>query len=344
MLQIEQVPISDLVEYENNVKKHPKSQIEKIADSIKQFGMNVPIGIDENNVIIYGHGRMMACKLLGMETVPCIRLEHMTEQQKKAYILADNKLNMETGFDLKALEAELQTITDFDMGDFGFDLDFEIPDYKDITQVKTFGFENFEKMYDVESEGKYDIPTIEPVYYLPEIREWQGFNYVLSDKDPKGKAVHFFIHDYQFLRCWNTPDKYLDYLRRYEVVLSPDFSPYSDMPEAMRIYNHYRKHWLGAYWQRNGINVIPTITWSDERSLEWCFDGEPKGGILAVSTVGIMNYGKDEYREVTKKAWRMMRDKLQPKMVLLYGKPLEGLDCDGLDVVNIESFAQKRWG
>lgn len=338
-MQIEQVKTSLLQEYAGNVKKHPKSQVERIAKSITDFGMNQPIAIDENNMIIAGHGRFMACLSLGMDTVPCIRLAHMSEQQKKAYILADNKLNMETGFDMKALQAELETITDFQMDDFGFDLDFEIPDYKDITQVKTFGFENFEKMYDVPAEGKFDIPILKPVAEMPEIIEWQGFNYVLSDKHPEGKGVHFFVHDYQFVRCWNQPDRYIEPLSRYNAVLTPDFSPYTDMPEAMRIYNHYRKHWLGAYWQSKGITVIPTITWSDEKSLQWCFDGEPHGGIVAVSTVSIMR--DPDCIDFFYKAWKIMHQRLKPKQVILYGHQPEGLEGD---YISIPSFAEKRFG
>lgn len=72
-------------------------------------------------------------------------------------------------------------------------------------------------------------------------------------------------------------------------MLSPDFSLYTDFPVAMQIYNHYRKHWLGAYWQSLGIKVIPTICWSDDSSFDWCFDGEPVGGVVAVSSVGTQN-------------------------------------------------------
>lgn len=349
MLKIEKVRLADLVEYEANAKLHPEEQVRRIADSIESFGYNDPIAVDENNVIIEGHGRKAALELLGWEEVEVIRLEGLTDQQRKAYILAHNKLNMETGFDLDLLSAEIESITDFDMGDFGF----EIPEikvvseedhqrYKDETFEATYGFENFEKAY-YEGVGPYDIPEIAPVYHLPDVREWQGFNYVLSDKEPKGKGVHFFVHDYQFLRCWNNPDKYLDYLKRYEVVLSPDFSPYADMPRAMSIYNHYRKHWLAAYWQEHGINVIPTITWSSRETLDFCFDGEPRGGIVAVSTVGIMgNDTPQEFKDLFYVGWDMMMERLEPRKVLLYGKQPEGID--GANVVNIESFAQKRWG
>ena len=152
--------------------------------------------------------------------------------------------------------------------------------------------------------------------------------------------MHFFTHDYQFMRCWNTPDKYIEPLKRYKAVLTPDFSLYDDMPLAMCIYNHYRKQWLGAYWQQHGINVIPTVTWSNELHLDFCFDGIPVGGIVAVSTVGIMSRGDERFVEATKTGWDMMLDRLHPKKILLYGKPIEGLKGD---IVNVESFTQRRW-
>ena len=125
-LQVEYVPIKELKEYKHNAKEHPEEQVEQIARSISVFGMNDPIAIDEDMTIIEGHGRLMAIKKLKKageydeDSVPVIRLTHLTDQQKKAYILAHNKLTMNTGFDLDILNDELSRITDFDMSDFGF--------------------------------------------------------------------------------------------------------------------------------------------------------------------------------------------------------------------------------
>ena len=137
--------------------------------------------------------------------------------------------------------------------------------------------------------GRFEFPKI-----LPEnISESQirnttfiPFDKAMTCRNRSGKAAHFFIADYRFNRVWNSPKKYLDVLRGFDFVISPDFSIYSDMPEIVRIYNHYRKHWCAAFWQENGIKVIPNISWSDERSFEWCFDGEPENSIVCVSSVG----------------------------------------------------------
>ena len=122
-MKIEILPISKIKPYENNAKLHPKEQIEQIKKSIKEFGNNDPIAIDENNVIIEGHGRFLALKELGYDEVEIIRLSHMTDEQKKAYILTHNKLTMNSGFDMEILELELEDITNINMEDFGFDFE-----------------------------------------------------------------------------------------------------------------------------------------------------------------------------------------------------------------------------
>lgn len=100
-----------------------------------------------------------------------------------------------------------------------------------------------------DSAGKYDIPIINKIE-IDEIPELVSFNYAKSEKNRKDKGVHFFLDDYQFFRIWNTPCNYLDMLKNFKLVFSPDFSLYTDFPVALQIYNHYRKHWLGAFWQK----------------------------------------------------------------------------------------------
>jgi len=119
-LKVEYIPINDITPYENNAKIHTPEQIEQIKKSIEEFGMNDPIGIWRDNIIIEGHGRLMALKELGYEEVPVIRLDDLTDDQRKAYTLIHNQTTMNTGFDLDILNEELQSI-DLDMSDFGFD-------------------------------------------------------------------------------------------------------------------------------------------------------------------------------------------------------------------------------
>ncbi|MGG6796374.1 UNVERIFIED_CONTAM: ParB N-terminal domain-containing protein, partial [Streptococcus canis] len=99
-MHVETLLLSDITPYESNAKKHPKYQIDQIKESIKTFGNNDPIAIDENNVIIEGHGRYLALKELGYKQVPVIRLKHLSDEQKRAYLLAHNKITLNTDFDM----------------------------------------------------------------------------------------------------------------------------------------------------------------------------------------------------------------------------------------------------
>jgi hypothetical protein len=120
-MEIIKVAVGEIKPYENNVKKHPKKQIQQIKDSIVAFGNNDPIAIDENSVIIEGHGRFMALKELNYTEVECIRLIGLSEEQKKAYRLVHNKLNLNTEFEEKDLLEELDLILTTDMTKFGFE-------------------------------------------------------------------------------------------------------------------------------------------------------------------------------------------------------------------------------
>ena len=127
-LQIVTLPIDSVKEYDNNVKVHTDAQIEQIKKSITEFGNCDPIAVDENNVLIAGHGRVTAKRELGFTEVQATVLKHLTEDQKKAYRLVHNKLTMNTGFDMEALQRELGSIKleDLSVEDFGFHLDEDI--------------------------------------------------------------------------------------------------------------------------------------------------------------------------------------------------------------------------
>ena len=118
-LKVEYLSVSDLRPYPRNARTHSNKQIKQIAESIRQFGFTVPLLIDNDNMILAGHGRLAGARLLGMERVPCVRLEHMTPAQKKAYVLADNKLALNAGWDEEILALELQELLSVDEG---FDL------------------------------------------------------------------------------------------------------------------------------------------------------------------------------------------------------------------------------
>lgn len=121
-LIIETLRTADLIPYANNSRTHSDEQVSQIAASISEFGFNNPVLVDEYNGVIAGHGRIMAAKKLGIGELPCLRLEHLSEAQKKAYIIADNKLALNADWDLETLESELESLqeTDFDISLLGF--------------------------------------------------------------------------------------------------------------------------------------------------------------------------------------------------------------------------------
>lgn len=121
-VQIEQKLISDLIPYANNARTHSDEQVTQIASSIKEFGFNNPILIDKDNGIIAGHGRLEAAKKLGYTEVPTIKLEHLTDTQRKAFILADNRIALNSGWDTTLLSLELKELdTELDLTSLGFD-------------------------------------------------------------------------------------------------------------------------------------------------------------------------------------------------------------------------------
>lgn len=138
-LQIEYMLATDLVPYENNSRTHSQQQVDQIKRSMTEFGFTNPILIDEHNGIIAGHGRLQAAQELGIKLVPTITLKGLTEAQRKAYVIADNQLALNAGWDLDALKSELLTLkdVDYDLTLMGFDNDFLNGILQDVEEGKT---------------------------------------------------------------------------------------------------------------------------------------------------------------------------------------------------------------
>lgn len=195
-------------------------------------------------------------------------------------------------------------------------------------------YENLEKRI-FDGTGEYGIPVLKPCAFDGRC-EFVPFSSASGCKKRDGKGVHFFVDDYRFNRLWSSPDAYIQMLHQFKYVMTPDFSTYTDFPKVMQIYNHYRKHWIGAYMQENGINVIPTISWSDESSYNWCFDGEPAHGVVAVSSVGTQNSRKTSVLFLN--GYREMIRRLEPETIIFYGSVPE--ECTE-NIVHIRAFQEK---
>ena len=322
--------LHELTPYDKNARKNNKA-VPLVAKSIEQFGFKVPIVIDRNNVIVCGHTRYKAAHALGIEEVPCIIADDLTDQQIKAYRLADNKVAEASKWDKGILSLEMNEIFDFDMSDFGF----EIADPVDTVEIELPQKENERErtanaynLYDFDENrctGIYDIPTLDKVIHTP--KSLMGFNYCKSTPPRDGVGVHFFLDDYQFERVWNSPEDYCIMLADYDCVLTPDFSLYTNMPIAMMIWNTYRSRLIGQMMQDYGCTVIPTVSWAGTDSYDFAFDGLPIGGTIAVSTIGVKR-SKDAFD-----IWVQGMDEcmkiVKPHNIIVYGGDIGyTFDCD----------------
>ncbi|MDR1183740.1 MAG: DUF4417 domain-containing protein, partial [Coriobacteriales bacterium] len=163
-----------------------------------------------------------------------------------------------------------------------------------------------------------EVPTLDPCHVIPD--RLRTFTSCARCTD-HAAGVHFFLDDYRFEWAWSDPLRYVDMLRRFECVLTPDFSCYVDMPEPMQRWNVYRGRAVGRIWQKHGLNVIPTLTWGFEDTYGFCFDGIPTGSVVALSTVGLMR-GRDAQRLFVDGASEAAR-RLEPSALLAYGKQLD---------------------
>lgn len=160
-MQIELINIDELKPYKNNPRNNEEA-VEPVANSIKTFGFKVPIVIDTNNVIIAGHTRYKAANKLGLEKVPCIVADDLTEDQVNAFRLADNKVGEVATWDLELLDIELENIIDIDMSLFDFDMNIEEEpeEPKERTDLSGEVGETYEVIIECESEEEQ-----EQIYY-----------------------------------------------------------------------------------------------------------------------------------------------------------------------------------
>ena len=194
------------------------------------------------------------------------------------------------------------------------------------------------ELYDeFESSEKWQMPIIKNNHYIP--KRLIGFNYAKSSED-KNTGIHFFIDDYQFERCWNNPSEYLEILKEYDCVLTPDFSLYLDMALPVKVWNVYRSRLLGQYWQKNGLKVIPTMQWADEDTFDFCFEGIPEKSIVAISTIGVKR--EETSYNVFAKGMDKMIEVIKPKTILWYGGKVDYEVKKGIDVIYFDNEVTER--
>lgn len=137
-----------------------------------------------------------------------------------------------------------------------------------------------------------------------------------DSENNKNKGVHFFVDDYRFSGIYNNPERSLKRYSQYAFLLTPDFSTYSDMDLWRQLESVAKNRWVGAYWQSKGKIVIPTISWSDARSFEFCFDGVELGSTVAVGMIGCKRS-----RIGFMRGYNEMLERLLPERVIVFGTP-----------------------
>lgn len=353
-MNIEYLKTSDLIPYSKNAKRHPAEQVKLIANSIKEFGFQQPIVIDKDNIVVIGHGRLLAAKRLKIDTVPIVRVDNLTDDQVKAFRLADNKV-AESEWNLDFLKDELSELAEInlDMSDFGFDLDLsddttdadsEDEDEYDYdfddrpAAVRHNVFENQERRQFL-TDNYYGIPSMQATQTTG--TQMLRFCDHAEVEDPENYIAHFYYDDFKFIQAWRDPDRYVEKLRRFKAVVSPDFSLYTDFPRCLQILSCYRRQWVGAYWQELGLDVIPDVVWGDEESFNYCFEGIPKGSTVAISTVGVKNdkTWNGAEGEMFRAGYNEMMKRLEPTAVLFYGDMIDGLEGN---IIRCPSYYEQK--
>ena len=185
-----------------------------------------------------------------------------------------------------------------------------------------------------ESTGKWGIPLVKK-------QEYSTDNIMLvacsdtranDNEENKKKGVHFFVDDYRFSGIYDHPDRSFERYSQYAFLLTPDFSTYTDMDLWRQLESVAKNRWVGAYWQDKGKLVIPTISWGDARSFEFCFDGVEKGGTVAIGMIGC-KHSRIGFR----RGYNEMLKRLYPEKIIVFGTPFPEMKGNILSVNYLSS-------
>lgn len=183
--------------------------------------------------------------------------------------------------------------------------------------------------------GKYGIPLIKKQDIDFNKIELLSFLKTKSnDLENLNKTIHFFTYDWNFENVYENPESALEKLDQYYALLTPEFSTYKDMPLARQIDSVFKNRWCGAYWQKQGMKVIPTISWGSIPCMEFCFDGVEKGAIVAVST-----YTREGNKNGFMLGYNKMLEIIEPSTVICYGTPFPEMKGK---IVSIDPYNRKE--
>ena len=187
--------------------------------------------------------------------------------------------------------------------------------------------------------GKYGMPLIKRQNIDLDKIELLAFTKTKhNDEENQNKTIHFFTYDWNFQSVYEKPEESLEKLDQYYALLTPEFSTYKDMPLARQIDSVFKYRWCGAFWQKQGMIVIPTISWGSIPCLEFCFDGIEKGSVVAVST-----YTREDNRDDFMLGYNKMLEIIEPSAIICYGTPFPEMKgkIKAIDPFNKEELIKK---
>jgi hypothetical protein len=314
---------------------------------MRRFGFINPLLVDETRKLIAGHGRLLAAKRLGLDRVPVIEISGLSESEKRALVIADNRIAEGSGWDFDLLHSELSDLArlGFDVEITGFDLDSlpgldPEPETFDEVSEELPGAKALKDEIRIDSTLRYGIPELraDMLAEIPaNLRSWAGPDATPDDgvstwlwqyrSDgirglPRDRFVGaFYVDDYRFEPVFANPAKYATKLLNMgaRILISPNFSIWVGQPSAAGIWSTYRARYIARYFQEAGIAIIPDVNFSDADSFDYCLLGIPKNApaiAFQVQTVA----DDDEMARCVYGIERSVAE-LEPRSVLVYGGP-----------------------
>ena len=199
--------------------------------------------------------------------------------------------------------------------------------------MKSYAFRNQQRFLrsSFKGDGRWDIPIVRKQQIKLSNINFLAFNSTRNDEAPMFRefAVHFFVDDNRFEVVYSQPDKNLAKLKQYKLLLTPDFSLYGEMQPWRRIESTGKSRWCGAYWQSNGLTVVPTISWSTPESFDYAFDGVEKNAYVAVGMIGC----KHSKRSFLKR-FDAMCERITPECIICVGEPFHEMEAQPLYTVS----------
>ena len=197
----------------------------------------------------------------------------------------------------------------------------ELTDYEIDKQKEKQLLVRNEFLYNGKTTGKYEFPIIKKQNInIDEIDFLSYMETKKSDNENKNKTIHFFTYDWKFEKVYEKPEEEFEKLKQYKYLLSPDFSIFTNMPKALQTESIFKNRWCGAYWQSKGLKVIPTVSWGDEKSFDFCFEGIEQGSVVAVCT-----YYRENCEEEFMLGYNKMLEIIQPSTIICYDEPFKAM-------------------